>query len=124
MSALEDAGQLPLDLDPAYAARERERSFLAGCDPMAEAIAWKDANPEGYRLLVGWAFRDAGAGRRCSMKYYGELLRKPWQRTATVEGCPYVVNNTALSGLVRILVREFPELEGSFETRRSRADAS
>ena len=118
----EEAGQLPLDLDVDYA--ERQRAAFAGRDPLLEAIAWKEANPQGWRLLVRWAFDDASHGRRCSMKYYGELLRKPWQRTNTVEGCSYVVNNTALSGLVRILVREFPELEGSFETRRSRADAS
>ena len=118
----EEAGQLPLDLDVEYSKRRR-RAF-AGRDPMLEAIAWRQGNPEGWRLLVKMTFEDHNAGRRCSMKYYGECLRKPWRRAIAVDGCPYVVNNTALSGLVRILCHEYPELEGAFETRRSRADAS
>ena len=118
----DEAGQLPLDLDVEYS--ERQRRAFAGRDPWDEAVKWREANPEGYDLVVRWAFADAGAGRRCSMKYYGELLRKPWQRTTAVDDCPYVVNNTMLSGLVRILLREFPELAGAFKTRRSRADAS
>ena len=78
----DEAGQLPLDLDVEYS--ERQRRAFAGRDPWDEAVKWREANPEGYDLVVRWAFADAGAGRRCSMKYYGELLRKPWQRTTAV----------------------------------------
>lgn len=120
MSALEEAGQLEL-YDPG-GFTEAERRHLAGRDPMTEALRWREANPAGWRMLRHWALADARRGRRCSIAFYAELLRRPEYHTVQVGGCPYVVNNTARAGLVRLLIARYPELEHSFERRASRSD--
>ena len=93
-------------------------------DPALEAERWRDANPAGWRMLVGWALSDLERGRRCSIAFLCELLRRPEYHTARVVGCPYLVNNTARAGLVRLLIAEHPELARCFEVRASRADHS
>jgi hypothetical protein len=92
-------------------------------DPALEAARWRDANPEGWKMLVGWALSDAQRGRRCSIAFYCELLRRPEYHTSRAVGCPYVLNNTARAGLVRLLIAERPELARCFEVRASRADS-
>ena len=116
MSATETPQLALLDLPAAEAEDAADER-----DPRREAEKWREANPQGWKLLVGWARSDRGAGRHCSMKYYGERLRHT-VHTNRVDGCPFLINNTAFSGLVRMLLAECPELEGAFETRRSRAD--
>ncbi len=121
MSAVQEAGQILLELDLPIV--EGVQEGKPGSDPAEEADKWREANPEGWKLLVRWARADRRSGRRCSMKFYGERLRHT-VHTNRVDGCPYVINNTAFSGLVRMLVTDWPELESAFETRRSRADRS
>jgi len=97
---------------------------VPGRDPAEEARKWKAANPDGWDQLVQFAFNDHRRGRRCSIGFYCELLRRPEYHVNRVDGCPYLVNNTARSGLVRLLIAAHPQLEESFELRLSRADAT
>jgi len=113
----DEAGQLPLDLDVEYS--ERQRRAFAGRDPWDEAVKWREANPEattscsvGVRRRRRWPTVLDEVLRRA--------LRKPWQRTTAVNDCPTSQQHDAVR-LVRILLREFPELSGAFKTRRSRA---
>ena len=57
----------------------------------------------------------------CSIALYVERLRHPAYRLNRVEGCAYLIDNTARAGLVRLLVKENPQLRGAFRTRASRA---
>jgi hypothetical protein len=120
---LEDAGQLNL-LGGPDPDKPRRRAF-ATRDPLEAALAWKKANPKGWLDLVDLAFKDYRAERRCSMKYYLEVLRKPWAYAIRKpDDEAYVINNNAGAGFVRLLIKEYPQLAGSFETRRSRADGA
>ena len=116
MSAPED--QLALPVRPADG---HEADSHGDRDPLGEALRWREANPEGWELLVGWALDDAGEEGHCSIALYAERLRHPVYRLNQVEGCPYLIDNTARAGLVRLLVSENPQLAGAFKTRASRA---
>ena len=76
-----------------------------------------------HGLLVRWARADAARGRRCSIGFYAELLRRPewWtgrgccRRTVPSATTPFGPAWCASSS------REHAELADAFETRRSRA---
>jgi hypothetical protein len=91
-------------------------------DPLEGARAWKRDHPRAWALLVRWARADAARGRRCSIGFYAELLRRPeWWTGEAVADDEYRLNNTFRAGLVRLIVWEHAELADAFETRRSRA---
>jgi hypothetical protein len=90
-------------------------------DRLGEARQWREANPEGWELLVRWALNDAAEQGHCSIALYAERLRHPAYRLNRAEGCAYLIDNTARAGLVRLLVKEKPQLAGAFKTRTSRA---
>lgn len=52
------------------------------------------------------------------------VCRDPVVEAERCVGCPYLLNNTARAGLVRLLIAEQPELARAFETRVSRADST
>lgn len=100
-----------------------DQLILAVFDPLAEALAWKSANPEAYRALVMWAREDLANGVRPSMDAYGHLLRRPHMAarlglTRLAED-PVLFNDHLTSVLARLLAREYGI---PFTTRRSRAD--
>jgi len=96
---------------------------LCGVDPLADAVAWKRANPEAYRALVLWAKEDVANGIRPSMDAYGHLLRRPHlaarlgltRRT----GDPVLFNDHLTSSLARLLRREHGI---PFSTRQATVD--
>lgn len=95
-----------------------------GVDPLADAIAWKSANPDAYRALVLWAREDVANGVQPSMDAYGHLLRRPHMSAILGLkrriGDPVLFNNDLTSSLARLLKREygFP-----FATRAARVDS-
>jgi hypothetical protein len=117
-----DANALQLRLDDPVDMQAAEHRPYAGRDPMREAMKLRAANPHAYQMLVDWSLDDLARGRRCCIAFYCELLRRPEYHVGRVKGSPYVVNNTARSGLVRMLIAEHPQLDGAFEERASRAD--
>ena len=100
-----------------------EQLALTATDPLADAVAWKRANPEAYRALVLWARADMMAGIRPSMDAYGHILRRP--HIAARLGLkrqhlsPVLFNDHLTSSLARLLKREHGI---PFETRAARVD--
>jgi hypothetical protein len=100
-----------------------EQLALPAVDPLADALAWKSANPEAYRALVLWARADVLAGVRPSMDAYGHILRRPHiaarlgLRRHT--GDPVLFNDHLTSSLARLLKREHGI---PFATRAARVD--
>lgn len=89
---------------------------------LADARAWRDANPKAYAAIVAWAHEDAATGR-CAMQRYIEALRDPRYAAALFvhrTDAVYLVNHNVRSGLTRLVLSEYPALP--FHTRKSRAD--
>lgn len=95
-----------------------------GVDPLADAIAWRDRNPEAWKAVVDWAHQDRANGIDPSTRLYACLLRRP--HFASIlglhrsPGSPVVMNDHATSGLARLLNREYPDLR--CPTRAARVD--
>ena len=96
---------------------------FCGVDPLADAIAWKRANPEAYRALVLWAKEDVANGVRPSMDAYGHLLRRPHLASrlglTRRRGDPVLFNDHLTSSLARLLKREHGI---PFSTRQAAVD--
>ena len=91
-------------------------------DPLADAVAWKKANPEAYRQIVTWAMEDRKHGARPSIALYVELLRRPHfanrlrlQRSSVI----FLINNDIRASLSRIINREY---NLNFPIREAKSD--
>jgi len=74
--------------------RSMEPESAAGL--MADALAWIDANPGAWKLLVEWAYRDAARYGRVRIKSYIEVLRDRYPEIA-----PYVpIRSSKCDGVV------------------------
>lgn len=92
-------------------------------DPLADAIAWRDANPQAYRQIVAWAEEDIANGARPAIDLYANLLRRPHfaRRLGLIRSDDvYVVNNNLRSSIARLVMRENAGIR--FEIRRSSYD--
>lgn len=92
-------------------------------DPLADAIAWRDANPAAFDQLVEWARTDQRAGYRPAVDLYFNLLRRPHFARALgmrATGGPYLANNNLRSAVARLVMREYPDVV--FELRRAKHD--
>ena len=99
-----------------------EQLTMPPVDPLADAIAWKRANPEAYRVLIDWALEDDFHGARPSIALYVELLRRPWfanKLRLQRSDLQFLINNNLRADLARLIMREHG-LE--FATRKARAD--
>ena len=81
-----------------------------GVDPLADAIAWRRANPEAFAFIVELAREDTRRGIRPCMDAYGHILRRPHiaHRLGLTPrlGDPVLFNNNLTSSLARLLKRE------------------
>jgi hypothetical protein len=84
-------------------------------DPLADAIAWREKNPEAWQALVVWAHEDRSAGFYPSTRLYCCLLRRPHFAAQLglrrMAGDPVLVNDHLSSSLARLLNREYPDLD-------------
>lgn len=95
-------------------------------DPLADASAWADRNPEAYQQMILWAQMDmATEGSRPSTKLYIEILRRP--HFAHMLGLqvnsspgPVKIPNALSSGLARLIMRDYPDIV--FPTAEAKAD--
>jgi hypothetical protein len=109
----------PYDLDDEFgflvmaekAAGPTGQLVLGVVDPLADAVAWTRRNPVAWRVLAGWARRDADNGVRPSTRLYLCLLRHPFfSRELGLERMPgdaMLVNDHLSSSLARLLKRDF-----------------
>lgn len=106
-------------LDPPQDTPDVPRSVKR--DPVLAAREWRNLNQPAWDMLVRWSLEDAGAGRRCSIGFYAELLRRP-QYHLRRGSSPYKLDQNIRAVLVRMLIDEYPELDGAFELRASKCD--
>lgn len=103
-----DAGQLNFDFDPPVSIQERFEDFHR-------------AHPEVYEYLVQLTLELWRAGRT----HYG--IKALWERVRfhfSLEqdaSEDFKLNNNYTSRYVRLMVHEYPEFEGMFETRELKA---
>ena len=116
MNAHEDLVTLPLFALPPISQPEHERG-----QTLAERFqAFHQANPHVYAALRGMALAMKRRGMaHYSIKAMWEVLR--FQAIAT-HGDAYKLNNDYTAMYARKLMAEVPELDGFFETRKSKAD--
>lgn len=100
-----------------------EQLELTAVDPLADAVAWRRANPDAYAALVLWAKEDMLNGVRPSMDAYGHLLRRPHMAArlglTRRTNDPVLFNDHLTSTLARLLKREHGI---PFETRKAGVD--
>lgn len=87
------------------------------------ALMWKRDHPDAYALMGRIAIDMKRRGIRLSIRYIIEKVRytdypSNWEKPEK----PFKVNDTLAPSLARMLMDDFPKLEGEFELRKSKAD--
>lgn len=99
--------------------RRMEPESAAGL--MADALAWIDANPGAWKLLVEWAYRDAARYGRVRIKSYIEELRmSPMLNSPGNQ--PVKLKNALSAPFGRILRDRYPEIAPYVPIRSSKCD--
>jgi hypothetical protein len=82
--------------------------------------AYHSDNPHVFTQLAGLALSVYAAGRRrLSINALFERLR--WETMLSTTGDDYKLNNSYRADYARMLMREYPQLAGFFETRTLKA---
>jgi hypothetical protein len=89
-----------------------------GVDALADAIAWREHNPEAFAFFLEVARNDMRTGMHPSADFCGHMVRRSGLLTRK-DGEPVVFNDRLTSGLARLCKREYGI---PFSTRRARAD--
>lgn len=87
------------------------------------AQQWKKDHPDAYGLLAETCLDLRRRNVRCSMRYAIEKVRvMDYPSAHRRPEVPFKIHNTMAPALARMLMRDYPELEGAFETRKSLSD--
>lgn len=87
------------------------------------AQQWKEEHPDAYGLLAETCLDLRRRNVRCSMRYAIEKVRvMDYPSEHRRPEIPFKIHNTMSPALARMLMHDYPELEGAFETRRSLSD--
>jgi len=89
-----------------------------GVDPLADAIAWRDQNPEAFSYFLNVALNDLDRGFHPSADFCGHMVRRSGLLTRR-PGEPVVFNDHLTSSLARLLKREYGI---PFATRAAKSD--
>ena len=93
-----------------------EPVYVPGLTLDERFAVWHALNPHVADRLRVMALELVAHGRdRIGMKMLVEVLR--WQQWIDTIGAPYVINNSYVSRLARLLMDTTPELRDVFETR-------
>lgn len=98
-----------------------QRTFAYVADLDARFAEYHRRNPRVYKLFKQYAFQVKRTGRE---HFGGKVImeRIRWyQMFETNDPEGFKINNSYVSRYVRLLVKEHPEFEGFFETRRLRS---
>jgi hypothetical protein len=87
-------------------------------DPLADAIAWRDANPEAFSYFLQVALDDIDRGFHPSADFCGHMVRRSGLLTRK-PGEPVVFNDRLTSALARLLRRDY---DIPFQLRRAKVD--
>lgn len=87
------------------------------------AQQWKEEHPDAYRLLAETCLDLRRRNVRCSMRYAIEKVRvMDYPSARRRPEIPFKIHNTMTPALARMLMRDYPELDGAFETRKPLSD--
>ncbi len=101
---------------------------LPGEDPTDESLEARFARyhrdrPEVYDRLLGLAEQMWGAGHRnVSMRDLFGWTRVERMLTRAPDGEEFALNNSYAAGYARLIMENYPHLEGLFVTRKQEAD--
>ena len=84
------------------------------------AIEFKRNHPEAYALLADTALDLKRRGSRVSAARIFEAVRVLHLREGNA--VPFKLNNSLRPAVARLLMQDYPELEGAFETRKAVSD--
>lgn len=82
---------------------------------------WIENNPNAYDKIAQRAIALRKAGRRVSITSLFEWFRVE-SALSIGNSSPFKVNNNLKAAFSRALMRDYPELKGAFETRKSKCD--
>lgn len=88
----------------------------------AKALEFRENSPHNYKILANIAFGMLARHERLSMSRVVETARIMPEFNSTEENKPFKINNTLQAALARLLMQDYPQLEGKFETRKSLSD--
>ena len=97
------------------------RSHGTAANSALAALKFKKNNPEAYKLLAQTALELKRRGSRVSAARVFEAARviPPREPNAV----PFKLDNSLRPAIARLLMVDYPELEGAFETRRAASDS-
>ena len=85
------------------------------------ALEFKKSNPEAYKMLAETALLLKRRGSRVSAARIFEYVRvMPLREPNAV---PFKLDNSLSPAIARLLMADYPELEGAFETRKAASDS-
>jgi hypothetical protein len=95
-------------------------------DRLADAVCWKEKNPRAYKWMVECARDDVAKGFRPSVALYVEVLRRPhWAARLGLRrsDAQFLIRNALRADIARLIMREHPDLTGTFLTRKAGNDS-
>lgn len=110
----------PSDLRRADEERERQEREERALKIWKDAKLWRRRHPDAWCFMVSTAKREATEGRRFSVQWLSEQVRK---RDFASFSTPYpILDNSIRPALARMIVDENPEVRRWIEMRRSILD--
>lgn len=97
----------------------RDRGHTAANSALA-AVEFKRDHPEAYSLLAETALDLKRRGSRVSVARIFEAVRVLQLREENAK--PFKLNNSMRPAIARLLMQDYPELEGAFEVRKAECD--
>jgi len=83
-----------------------EQLTMTGIDPLADAIAWREKNPEAFEYFLAVARDDMAEGYQPSADFCGHMVRRSGLLTRE-KGSPVVFNDHLTSSLARLCKRDY-----------------
>lgn len=93
---------------------------LTGFTAALHAERFKREHPSEYRLIAETAIGMRRRGERVSIAGVFEAVRH--DKRLRQDERPFKLNNTLRPAMARLLMRDYPQLSGAFEVRRSLSD--
>ena len=93
---------------------------IAGATAAYHAERFKEAHPGFYEAMADIAIGLRRSGERVSIARVCEVARVSVRMEE--QDTPFKLNNTMRAALARMLMRDYPELAGAFEVRKSMSD--
>lgn len=98
----------------------KAKTELTGQYMIAQAVEWREKNPDAWSWAVGTALRHVELGMRFSMDHLMHQVR--FEMATNGMSCGFKVNNNMVAALSRMMRDEHPETKDFLEVRKSKVD--